>query len=185
MKIVLSHAEFKMLINQKSIEVGDKPDQYILNVLNMGSEEYFQIPIEVEIKTRLNSNAIGDSLFTTSDKNADNIETWIDEWRSGWKKIKKTTIGDRQICITNMKEFLNSNPQYSVDIVFKARDLYFKTLKDKYGNYVLLENADNFIKKLIKETSTYKSNLYLYCEIVSDPETDFTDEINNSVFNDV
>ena len=74
-------------------------------------------------------------------------------------------MGSKAMCIENMKNFFKRNPSYTVDHVFKARDMYFKSLMKRDGSYTYLQQADSFIKK-IKRDGTVIRNLETYCEEV-------------------
>lgn len=74
-------------------------------------------------------------------------------------------MGDRAKCVSNMREFMLFYPQYTRDIIFKARDRYLQSFR---GDYAYLEQADYFIKKNIVEEGEriVRRTLLQYCEEV-------------------
>lgn len=98
------------------------------------------------------------SLLTIS---SNGIEDWIDEYRKLFHGKKLGAMGDRSSCITKMQEFMQSNPQYTKEIILNATQRYINGL----NNYTYLMKADNFISVSKDNTKAgRRSELAAYCE---------------------
>lgn len=87
---------------------------------------------------------------------------WVGDWISGFGRINPERKGAMKDAITRMKKFFAENPQYRKEDVYKARDLYFSTVRDsKY-----LMKSHKFIFDGIGAMK--KSTLLEYCEKVVD-----------------
>lgn len=93
-----------------------------------------------------------------------NVEKWIDEFRNLFKGKKPGAIGDKNLCIIRMKEFVNSNPEFTKEHILKATKRYVEDRQEQ--NYMYLKRAHYFISK--QETKDGKkveiSDLLTYCE---------------------
>lgn len=71
------------------------------------------------------------------------IQNFIEEYRSLWKGYKPGSMGSLQSCIDKMTDWMKQNPKYSMNDILKAARIYLQTITDpKY-----LQQADYFIYK--------------------------------------
>ena len=152
MNIICNSKEFDELLQGKYIiPNGDKYYIHIKNALNESKH------IELTL--------IQDNTITINDSD---IESWINDWRDEWRTKKVGSMGNRDKCIKNMKEFNQLYPQYTKQDIYDARDLYMKNVIHQYGNYTYLQQADYFIKKKVKgeDGIETRATLLAYCEEV-------------------
>lgn len=173
MLLKINEKEFIYLVNNKLLEpiALNKYKLYTINLADLGkvkTNKDFQIDkslISIEVEVEVVGK--GNSQLKITDNNGHNdIEDWIDDWRSAWSGKRVKGMGIKQDCIDKMKEFFKTNPNYTKDHVYKARDIYFKEIYSQYGNYQFLKQADYFIKKKDKQTGEVTTDLAVYCEQV-------------------
>lgn len=108
----------------------------------------------------------------------DSPEKWIDEYRNLFKGKKVGAMGDKNLCIARMTEFIVENPQFTKEHILKATQHY---ISDKSSsNYLYLRKAHYFISKveIINGKKTEISDLRTYCEELT------IDTISNLTNND-
>jgi len=76
----------------------------------------------------------------------DNVETWIHEYRSLFRGKKAGAMGDKNMCIIRMKEFVKENPQYNKEHILKATARYISETASQ--EYKYMKFAPYFISKL-------------------------------------
>lgn len=193
MLLKVNDKEFDYLISNKLLEPisNNKYRLYSINVADLAKVKVvkdFQLDkslISIEVQVEISSSS--NSQLKINDNNGhSNIEEWIDEWRAGWSGKRVKGMGNKQDCVDKMKEFFKTNPKYTKDTVFEARDLYFKDVLAQYGNYQYLKQADYFIKKKDKITGEVSTDLVIYCEQVKlNKENNLNNESKHSVFDDL
>lgn len=104
-----------------------------------------------------------------------NVEEWIDEYRYLWsnngRMLKQNALGNKQICISKMQEFIRQYPEYDKEIILTASKKYIEdyTLEHS-GDFTYLVTAPYFIKREREPNqSKVESNtmrLSDYCELI-------------------
>jgi hypothetical protein len=194
MLLKINEKEFIYLVNNKLLEpiALNKYKLYTVSLADLGkvkSNKDFQIDkslisIDVEVELVTNNNG---QLKITDNNGHNNVEDWIDDWRSAWSGKRVKGMGVKQDCIDKMKEFFKNNPKFTKDHVFKARDVYFKELYTQFGNYQFLKQADYFIKKKDKVTGEVTTDLVVYCEQIKYNEDNNidTNDSKYTIFDDL
>lgn len=89
---------------------------------------------------------------------------WVTDWVKPFKDIGgPARAGVKKEIVARMKEFFTKNPEYRKEDVFKARDLYFTTVKPR-GEMV--KSPHKFIYEGMGLAKT--SMLLLWCEKVKE-----------------
>jgi hypothetical protein len=163
MKLICTEQEINQLLSKKILEPGNELGSYQLNLKNTIGKNVL-IPVELD-KVKKDEMQPSLDLRTKKDKGHKDVEVWINEWRAKWRGTRKQGMGNRSLCITNIKEFFTLFPEYSKEDVFQARDKYFADLN---GDYTYLEQADYFIKKRVADYDNggfkTRRTLLTYCE---------------------
>lgn len=163
MKLICTESEFKDLILKKLV-VPLEGGKCKLITRNLLDEDY---SFDLEINNNLDEIKKGVQSKLTIEVTEAEVEEWIDEYRSEWTGLRKNGVGSKKDCVTKMVKFLNDNPQFNKEIVLEARNEYIKSMN---GDYTLLEQADYFISKRIRDIENngyrYRSTLQNYCEEV-------------------
>jgi hypothetical protein len=195
MLLKINEKEFDHLVKEKLLEPisANKYKLYCINIADFNKVKVvkdFQLDrsvTSIEVEVEVSSAKHGSQLKIIDSNGHANVEEWIDDWRSSWSGKRVKGMGVKQDCITKMKEFFKSNPEYSKEDVFAARDIYFKDILKQYGNYQYLRQADHFIKKQDKVTSEVHTDLVIYCEQVkfNKENNKSNDESKYTVFDDL
>lgn len=56
---------------------------------------------------------------------------WVSDWMEAFGRINPDRKGSARDAIPRMKDFFKKYPEYRKEDVYKARDLYFSTVKDR------------------------------------------------------
>lgn len=107
------------------------------------------------------------------DKKEESVESWIDEFRKLWtengKMLKPDAMGNKQICISKMRDFLEAN-SYSKETIIKAAKYYIDLFKQNNSNFTYLITAPYFIhrEKNTDGKAYDKASMKLidYCDII-------------------
>lgn len=94
---------------------------------------------------------------------------WVEDWMKPFGKINPERKGVKKDCVSRMKRFFGSNPEFRKEDVYKARDLYLHTVKDpqylKSPHKFIYEGAGDFRSSMLlqwcekaKEVSPTSSN---------------------------
>lgn len=86
---------------------------------------------------------------------------WVNDWISAFGKINPERKGSFRDAIPRMKAFFAANPEYRKEDVYKARDAYFRTIRDPQ----YLMKSHKFIYDGIGAMK--KSTLLEWCEKVT------------------
>lgn len=94
----------------------------------------------------------------------DDVEKWIDEYRHLFRGKKAGAMGDKNLCIARMKEFVNENPQYTKQHILAATKKYIEDQASQ--SYKYLKFAHYFIQKteVIEGKKVSISKLQTYCD---------------------
>jgi hypothetical protein len=71
------------------------------------------------------------------------LDTFIEEFRSLWKGLKPGSMGSTNGCREKMIRWMKENPQYNREDILRASRVYIQSL----DNYQYLQQADYFIYK--------------------------------------
>lgn len=93
---------------------------------------------------------------------------WVHKWNEAWR-VKSDRKESNTIVIKRMQDFFKLYPKYRQDDVFKARDLYFKSLSSPQ----YLKNSAAFI--FDGAGAMKKSALLTWCEKATENQTPVDD----------
>lgn len=129
------------------------PDEVIkaVNVLKIVEKDYSSQGDSVVWNT---------NLFTDEDNPRVTAWSWVRDWVEGFAKINPSRKGSTIDTETRMKIFFGKYPQYRVEDVYKARDMYFQSVKDPQ----YLRKSHKFIFEGQGKLQT--SDLLTWCEAV-------------------
>ena len=83
---------------------------------------------------------------------------WVEDWIKPFGQINPERKGVKKDCIVRMKKFFADNPEYRKDDVYRARDMYLRTVKDPQ----YLKSPHKFI---YEGAGTLRSSILLqWCE---------------------
>ena len=104
------------------------------------------------------------------------VENNYQEFREKWRGLKEGSMGAPKSCKEKLRRWIIENPEYSIEDIMKAADLYIKSLQ---GNYKFIQRADYFIFK--KEGKEESSRLSAFIDEINNnniQKEDWTSEIN-------
>lgn len=100
---------------------------------------------------------------------------WVEDWMKPFGTMNPERRGVKKDCISRMKRFFSSNPEYRKDDVYAARDLYLSTIKDskflKSPHKFIYEGAGDF----------RNSSLLQWCEQVAENKSTKTQTIKGLI----
>lgn len=102
-------------------------------------------------------------LFKPSDleRRLEEVPIWINKYRDIFRGRKQGAMGDPNACMQKMRRFITQYPQYTVEQILKATQLYV----DSQGpRYTFLQQADYFISKQGTSDKIATSRLLTYLE---------------------
>lgn len=86
---------------------------------------------------------------------------WVKDWIDGFKRINPDRRGSGTDAVRRMQEFFRKYPKYRMEDIYKARDLYFKSVA---GTPLYCMHSHKFIFDGMGAMK--KSRLLEYCEKV-------------------
>ena len=89
------------------------------------------------------------------------VEENVKEYREKWRGLTLGSMGDRQSCKEKLTRWINNNPEYNMQDIMKAADIYLGDIKDLR----FLQRADYFIYK--KDGKTESSRLSAFIEEIN------------------
>jgi hypothetical protein len=72
------------------------------------------------------------------------LENNLELFRNKWKGLKAGSMGSPKSCREKLYRWMSENPNYTIDKILKAADMYLASLS---GDYRFLQRADYFIFK--------------------------------------
>lgn len=80
------------------------------------------------------------------------VEEHVQEYREKWRGLSLGMMGSPKSCKEKLTRWMHENPEYTMQNILKAADIYIKTFN---GEYKYLQQADYFIfKKTGREESS-------------------------------
>lgn len=103
----------------------------------------------------------------------DEIDKYIVEYRNKWRGLKSGSMGSLKSCKDKMFRWMKENPEYTMQDVLKAADIYLNGL----NNYTYLQRADYFIFKQ-ENNREESSRLSAFIDEQEVEKEDWTSNIN-------
>lgn len=183
MQLIATADEIEKLVTGHFLRPNENNNEYVLTLIAL-SGNTLEVVVTTICPEAIKVNQEAAKEVDINYKGHEDIEDWIMSWRALWKDTRRSGMGNRERCITNMQEFFQVFPMYTKDHVFQARDKYFSTFN---GDWTLLEQADYFIKKRVPDgegKTEIRRTLLTYCEEVALDE-EFGIKENFSAYDDV
>ncbi len=158
---------YKHLEHHKYIKIIEEDDSIILREAGkMLIEDFMVIDINDIIRESKKTKILDNKTLNNV------VDSYIKDYRNKWKNLKAGSMGSPKACKEKLIRWLKENPEYDMDQVMKAADLYIKT-EGRNKNYAYLQRADYFIFK--KDGKDEVSRLSAFIEEIDiEQEEDWT-----------
>lgn len=97
--------------------------------------------LTIEVDTKINDTK---TIKKSSRAINQDLEGRLTEFRDKWKGLKPGSMGSLKSCRAKLARWIKENPEYNMDQILKAADMYIDSLN---GDYRFLQRADYFIFK--------------------------------------
>lgn len=99
-------------------------------------------------------------------------DEFITNFRELWKGLKPGAMGSQNGCKIKMYKWMNENPEYKKEDIFKAAKTYLKSVND----YRFLQAADYFIYK--KDAHGESSRLSAFIDEADTPNDEWSSQLS-------